>query len=224
LAYEEQFYIVVGLLLWAVPRHFFAGGVGVSVAVVAIALAARASGVSIDGFFFDGLWLQFWFGMVLFYAVYYGSSRVRTGALLLFVGAAALSAAEPSRLLETEKNLQQAYFVAAVFAAVALLLHRFDAAILRARWLRPIQLCGLMCYSLYLIHLPLVKLVHVGFLSAQLRPNPLVSLAVCVPLSLMVGWFFHVTVERRFMNTPEPVRRDSPVEAAFVRSESLGPT
>jgi peptidoglycan/LPS O-acetylase OafA/YrhL len=223
LAYEEQFYIVVGLLIWAAPRRFFLGGLGVSAGVAGLALMARSAGWSIDGFFFDGSWLQFWFGMVLYYVLAYGTPWLRLGALALFAGAAVLSAWHPARILEAAKNTEQAFFVAAIFAGVALLAYRFDAAIVRSRWLRPLQMCGLMCYSLYLVHLPLVKLVHVGFIAAGSSPRPLVSLAVCLPLSLALAWSFHLTIERRFMNLPSPAGHPVKAGPAVARARSFDP-
>jgi peptidoglycan/LPS O-acetylase OafA/YrhL len=210
LAYEEQFYVVVGVLIWAVPRRFFLGGFFVSAAVAAIALTAGIAGTNVEGFFFDGSWLQFWFGMVVYYALNYGTSRDRAAASALFLGAVLLSAVSLERLLSVQKTAEQAFFVAAAFALVAMWARPFDAAICRARWLRPLQVCGLMCYSLYLVHLPLVTLVHVVFITAGLRPSPAVSLAVCVPLSLVVAWQFHVVVERRFMNSPTVEAKGSP--------------
>jgi peptidoglycan/LPS O-acetylase OafA/YrhL len=59
-----------------------------------------------------------------------------------------------------------------------------------------------MCYSLYLVHFPLI--VFLGWIAAlaRLQPSPLVSIPVCGALAIAASWPFHVHVERRFLNTP----------------------
>jgi peptidoglycan/LPS O-acetylase OafA/YrhL len=61
-----------------------------------------------------------------------------------------------------------------------------------------------MCYSLYLVHLPVVNFLRAGFAWFGIVATPWLSLAVSVPASLLVARWFHVTVERRFLNTRTP--------------------
>lgn len=202
LCFEEQFYIVCGLLIWLAGRRFFLAGVGVSFGVAVTVLGSRLSGVEIDGFFFDGSWYQFWFGMVLYHAVNYGDRTSRVIAAAVFLIAAVLAAWQPQLLLAREKNPEQAFLVASVFACTALVLHRFDREIASAPFLRFFQLCGTMCYSLYLVHLPVVSIIKAVCFWASFKPTPLASLALCIPPSLLVAWWFHVSVERKFLNRP----------------------
>ena len=62
LCYEEQFYAVVGLILLLAPRRFFASAAAVTLLVGVVMNAAPGLGFAVDGFFFDGLWLQFAMG------------------------------------------------------------------------------------------------------------------------------------------------------------------
>ena len=201
LCYEEQFYVVMGLLLWIARARFFAGALIVTAGVIAVATTAAVRGWHIDGFFFDGAWLQFWFGMVLYWALH-RAPRGRGLALALFAAVALATLTQPDLLARREKNDAQAFLAAGVFAAVALLLHPYDTAIAGWRWLSFVRRCGVMCYSLYLVHLPVVKLVHVACVWIGFQPTPIVSLLIAAPIAIQVSWWFHVTVERRFLNAP----------------------
>ena len=53
LCYEEQFYLVSGLLLWFAPRDFFPGVAAVSGLVLALYLVGACSGLYLHGFIFD---------------------------------------------------------------------------------------------------------------------------------------------------------------------------
>ena len=200
LCYEEQFYLVAGLLLWWCPQRFFLGALGVTVAVLLAMASASAWNLDFSGAFFDGSWLQFWFGVALYYALVIGKSPTRGLALVLFVGIAALCAREPALLWAAVKNDHQSLFVASAFAAIALILHHWDARLARSTVLKPLQICGMMCYSLYLVHLPISNFLLAFFAAAGQQPRPLTSLIVTVPLCLALSWWFHVSVERRFMS------------------------
>jgi peptidoglycan/LPS O-acetylase OafA/YrhL len=207
LCYEEQFYIVSGVLLWLAPRRFFLGAAGVTVAVVAIWAASTSMHIDIDGFFFDGSWLQFWMGIALFHALNYGTRVMRAWTLAAFVAVAAIAASDPTRLLSPDKNVWETFFVAGAFAALALLLFPWDGTIDAEPGLSVFRTCGVMCYSLYLVHLPIVNLLRTVFYWYGVTPRPIVSLMVCVPISLVLAWQFHVRVERRFLNRPSAPER-----------------
>ena len=86
LCYEEQFYIVCGLLLFVVPNVFFRGTAYITFGVVALVGSAACMGVSIPGFFFDGRWLMFALGILVYWIVNYAASELglRLRRLLLF--------------------------------------------------------------------------------------------------------------------------------------------
>ena len=94
--------------------------------------------------------------------------------------------------------------VAFVFAAVIAVLHPWDAQIMNSRWLRPVTLCGTMCYSLYLVHAPIVAVVSRVLDRMGARGDAavvLVVLPVSTLISVLAGWIFYRLVERKFLNT-----------------------
>lgn len=76
----------------------------------------------------------------------------------------------------------------------SLLLRLFEA--------RVSVLLGVFSYSLYLIHTPLLALVH--FSTRAFTPTPLlryaVMLGVAMPISIVVSYGFHLAFERRYMS------------------------
>ena len=76
-----------------------------------------------------------------------------------------------------------------------------------------------MCYSLYLVHLPVAILIR-GILAAAQAPAWLWHPALTVPLwgaaSLWLAWQFHVHVERRFMGARVPAAPASLRPAALA--------
>jgi peptidoglycan/LPS O-acetylase OafA/YrhL len=198
LCYEEQFYAVTGALL-LVPRRLFSGAVAVTALTVAIMLAAQAAHIDIGGFFFDGSWLTFAAGILVYYAVNYGSERVRPLSYVV-LGAAAIAAGPlgvPGGAL------------AFCFSGVLLALHRHDRAIVQSRLAVPLIWCGQMCYSLYLVHQLVVKAISQWLYESGIQTG-FGTLAITVPVSvaasLIVGRAFYQIVERRFLNAPVGIR------------------
>jgi len=94
--------------------------------------------------------------------------------------------------------------VAASFALVALWLHPFDVRLTRHRWLKPLRTCGAMCYSLYLVQVPVIAVIRGVLVWRGVELNMLssfVSIPLCAIPTLLVAWQFHVAIERRFMTT-----------------------
>lgn len=70
-----------------------------------------------------------------------------------------------------------------------------------ARWLARV---GLISYSLYMVHYPLIQLLDL-LLGLPNSPGGMVlRMLLFVPASLGVALAFFVLVERRFLNTPLP--------------------
>jgi peptidoglycan/LPS O-acetylase OafA/YrhL len=193
LCYEEQFYAVMGLLLLA-PRFLFRGAAIVSLATIGLVAAAPAMDWDLSGFFFDGSWLNFAAGVLVYYVLRHAGPRARRlSVACLVLGAFA------GPWLSVPGGA-----VGFVFAVLLLWLHPFDREMATSRLLWPITWCGEMCYSLYLVHQLLVKSVAASLAAAGLI-SPLSTLLLTVPLSILVsvvvGRSFHVLIERRFMNT-----------------------
>jgi peptidoglycan/LPS O-acetylase OafA/YrhL len=203
LCYEEQFYAVTGLLLALCPRRYFSGAVVVTLGVLGIVGWASWSSTPIDGFFFDGNWILFAFGVLVYHTLNYGNRAERWVASAAFAGVFIGAVSFGSALLAPAKNNPQVYAVASLFALAALWLRPYDEVLCSTAWLKPLRTCGLMCYSLYLVHLPVADLVKAGLAAggvALTTLSPFVSLVLCGVPSIWVAWKFHLTVERRFMS------------------------
>jgi peptidoglycan/LPS O-acetylase OafA/YrhL len=199
LVYEEQFYLVVGLLLLA--RRLFAGVALVTLAAVALNL----SGANVRGLFLDLYWLAFAAGAACYWALVRAGPRGRACvALALAAGVAALS--PHWRTLAALHVSPEAGALAGVALALLLLLLRpLDSRLARARPLAPLSWVGVRCYSVYLVHWPVCKVVGAGLYSLGVRGDLavlLTSVPLSLALSLLVGHWFHAAVERRFLNAP----------------------
>jgi peptidoglycan/LPS O-acetylase OafA/YrhL len=206
LSYEEQFYLVAALLLWAMPRRFFAGAAAVSAVVGAVAVAGPQWSWPIEGFFFDGSWLQFYLGVVVYFAINYAGRAVQWFLAAAFA-AVALSVLLLSNAISSDvKTVSQAFTVALLFAFILIPLHRFDQTIATLKVMEPFRYAGLMCYSLYLVHLPINKLLHAALRSIDAPSTPWLTVPICAAVSLPIAWLFHLSVERRFMVSQSPAR------------------
>lgn len=197
LGYEEQFYAVTGVLLLIARPYFFQG----TAFVTAATLACLPFRGSVSGFFFDGYWLQFAVGVAVYWAV------ARNAAFWRFTVGSALvcfAAVMPhsSYMLYTPNNFEQSMFVALVFGAVLLMLWPLDEHS-EHHALTPLRLCGLWCYSIYLVHWPVCKLLSHICWDVGLKTDmatAIVTIPICLGASLLAAWPFHVYVERRFLN------------------------
>jgi peptidoglycan/LPS O-acetylase OafA/YrhL len=197
LGYEEQFYAVTGLLLLISGRWFFALTAAVSAIVVVVCPYAP------DGFFFDGYWLQFAAGVAVYYAAVYGSTWKKSAIVLLLASALAWSCRDLRQLWD-HHDLQM-FAVAYAFALMLLLLRRLDDRLATSWLLTPLTVSGQMCYSLYLVHWPIVRPLSHWLWNHGLRgpgATCLVTLPLCLAASLVMGRLFYVCVERRFLNNP----------------------
>ena len=220
LCYEEQFYAVVGLILLVSPRRFFPLAAAVTAAVFALEiLPARlvpAVGVirrHSTGFFFDGYWLYFAAGIGVYYSINYATRTARTLLVAtLLVGVAwGLRSGTESRT------------VSFAFALLLLALHRWDAPLSAAAWSVPVSWCGAMCYSLYLVHLPVCKaLSHALVLAGIESPTEtaLITVPACLVASLLTAWTFHLLVERRFLNSAHAPRHPVATVASGSAAET----
>jgi peptidoglycan/LPS O-acetylase OafA/YrhL len=217
LCYEEQFYLVVGLIVLAARRWLFPLAAAVT-AVVALnvidlnALAGDRLGadlnrfqVAADGLFLGGLWLAFAAGMGVYYRANYATPILRW-AIDGFQLAGLLWAVRGlSSGWDFEANLR-GYLAVGFAAALALgWLHRWDAAVAQARVTAPLRWAGRMCYSLYLVHAPITTILQWNLYRAGVD-TPLEGLLIAVPVgtaaSLAAGHGFYRLVERRFLNPP----------------------
>ena len=215
LCYEEQFYAVAGLCLFLAPKHFYRSIAGIT-AIVAALTVLVPSHPAIRGFFFDGLWLQFAAGVGVYQVLIHGN-RKQTGILIGVLLAASLhQLLQMSSYWELDHHLHESNVVAFLFAIILVGLHRFDATIAKSRLVAPFTSCGLACYSIYLVHAPIVKgLSHALYLLGLTSrlDTLLVTIPSCLVVSVVLGQMFHRCVEQRFLNSPpapSPVQESEP--------------
>jgi len=198
LAYEEQFYVVMGALLLAVPRRLFAAAGIVTIGVLVTPFVAGLLHVRVNGFFFDGYWLLFAAGILVYRQVNYGERR---GLAITYglLGLGALYALLRGLPLSTMNEFLLSGFL---FAAFILAIHRFDGRLGAARSLAPIRFLGTICYSMYLSHAIVVRAISTAFWNAGVTspvPTLLVVVPICTAAAIAVGAAFHFAVERHFV-------------------------
>jgi peptidoglycan/LPS O-acetylase OafA/YrhL len=194
LCYEEQFYFVVGLLLVISRRYFFVLTAVTSVLCVALHAILMRFGIPDDGFFFDGNWLLFAAGILVYYQINYCN---RKNTYICF------SILLASFLISLSIESIQGLSVGTAYAMLLATTHRWDKEISKQKWLAPLNFCGTMCYSLYLVHQLIVtiiqkKLYYLGLDSAE--ATLFVTIPVCTVVSLVAGAAYFRYVESRFLN------------------------
>jgi peptidoglycan/LPS O-acetylase OafA/YrhL len=206
LCYEEQFYVVTGLLLAFASRRFFQAAAWVTVAVVVARHLLPRLGFDQAGFFWDGHWIMFAGGILVYHALNYGDARRRWIAVAVFALGMAYGAA--GRLFGADhfqKHLGEYLFVAGAFAIAIMFLRKWDAAIAQHWAGAPLRWCGQRSYSLYLTHYLLVVVVSSWLAAGGLTSEWEVAAIVvptCLLLSLLPAIVFYELIERRFINAP----------------------
>jgi peptidoglycan/LPS O-acetylase OafA/YrhL len=214
LCYEEQFYALCGLLLLLSPRFFFTGAAAITACtLLLLPFSLSSSGEAWHGFFFDGRWLLFALGVLIYYKLNYPPTKYDCVLLLLFLLGPLLFLLclfLPAHAFASNWPITLSFELTAgsVFGMALLGLHPADERLIRSRWLKPLAFCGKMCYSLYLVHWPIAELVgHALFLLGVRSPwaTFLLTVPAVTLVSVGVAWLFHVAVERRFLN-PSVIR------------------
>jgi peptidoglycan/LPS O-acetylase OafA/YrhL len=222
LCYEEQFYAICGVILLIAPRRFFSGTILVSLFTgLMMLVGAMLGGIAqFDGFFFDGRWLLFAVGVLVYHHVNYG--KPRNSWLIPAVLAVTLAALVVVRYrIMREATFEQKsrcfeFIIATTFGVALVALHRWDRLISASPVTAPLAWCGRMCYSLYLIHWPVSKVTAALLFAYGVRgiwTVLLVSVPVCLIASLSTSYLFYLLVECRYMNSssrkPAAVRESS---------------
>ncbi len=204
LCYEEQFYAVAGIILLINGHRFFE----ISCIITFLCVFARALAYSnhlpIEGLFFDGHWTQFALGIYLYrYVNYLPQSRKMVH---LLIAAAVLGGAVLGRH-HLPSEVDRSTVAAGLFMWVLMVSQPWDHVISTSRWLAPFRYCGTICFSMYLVHWPICKLISHAMYLNGIRDG-WSMLLIAVPLSLassivVAACFYHL-VERRFLNVNKP--------------------
>lgn len=213
LCYEEQFYVLSGLLLKCGARGMWHGVLGLSALTLPIATAYWSGCIDVTGLFVDGYWLHFAAGMAVYYARNYARGASYAAILIMLgLGVAAMLVLRTT----TESALihgysRWGYFNSTAFAlavAIGLIaLGTWDDCIYRWPYSAPLRFVGVRCYSLYLTHEPVIAAIRQladrpagggqdGSHGEFLTPGRAMGeLACCIAVAAL---FYHL-VERHFV-------------------------
>lgn len=220
LCYEEQFYWVTGLLIAVAPKRFFT-----AVAVVSVATIPFYGNQHVWSFFFDGHWLMFAAGVLVYHAANYQRRRQVFATYLILIGGIEFAAREVVRQGTIPTNdLNAALLVALLFAVVLLATKSWDARICGHWAVRPFDALGTMCYSLYLFHWPIVWIISKLLWQAGVTSGiatVLVTIPVCTVAAVAVSRLAYLGVERYCLNAPQrPAAAGSIAAPAAVMEKS----
>ena len=182
LGYEEQFYILAGLLVLFVPRHWFVAAALVTLPVAAVMVLVPHEAV--NGLWFNGRWIMFAFGIGVYYQAHVASGLARAVVPLAVLTGYAWSLTHDGGM--GSPSLPAEIGVGAFTAAALMLLQRHDATISEMRALQPFAWCGLRCYSLYLIHWPIAKIMFWLVWTMGIR-DPHMVIMTSVPATLLIA-------------------------------------
>lgn len=228
LCYEEQFYLVTGVILALSARRFFTAAGVITLLTLTARHAFRAAGLETQGFFFDGHWLMFAAGILVYRSVNYGDRRTRWSACGLLALCAVYAVFDRrTQTAHFERHLDEYLFVSSLFGIALIVFRSWDRPLANLKIAQPIAACGRMSYSIYLTHYLLVVVISCLFAMAGVTADSQVALLVvpvCLLVSLPPAWLFHRLVERRFMNTdPRSTQPRSSQSVAAPRSSSGEP-
>lgn len=218
LCYEEQFYIICGIILAVAPKRFFP--ITFAVSVLVLPLSVICNRMQITGVFCDGQWMNFYAGILVYYHVNYAGAKFRRMIEVLFFAAIVTFWLDPLGKWSRASLFQQG-FIAFGFGLLLIGLQSWDRKIARWKGGYLLQAVGVMCYSVYLVHWPICKAVsHASFLAGWTSNlfTVLVVIPVSLALSLLVGYAFHIAVERKFIEQRKQVPSDV---LSFQRADML---
>lgn len=220
LCYEEQFYAICGLVIWKWSDKYFKLVLWISaLTFIPAVLFFTKLNLPVDGFFLDGLWLLFAAGILIYYQVNCANVEqvrwIRVALVVFILGAIGLRFAyhlPGAMFVESGVNKVRAmqYLAGFMFALALSFLHCKDTEISQSKLLWPLNFCGQMCYSLYLIHWPITKIVSHALFQFGIKglmQTLLIVIPACIAASVIVAWVFYRLVEKQFLNHPQRIEK-----------------
>lgn len=217
LCYEEAYYLIVGLVLAiAGSRWLF---VGISV-ITGVFFLLPYFGINTSSTPADRFWNGFAAGVAAYFIVKERSFWIR------FLYTVTLVAATIILLTRMSNNVEAGGAIGAVFACILVVLHPFDSTLSSIRILWPLQWCGQRCYSIYLVHWPVCKLLATLFHDFGWDEYAAFWPVATIPASLLIGNLFYHLVERRFLNSrnecsKEPLKLQAKAASTAKKIESI---
>ena len=215
LCYEEQFYLVVGVILLVSGRRFTRVMIACTLMIVAARIVARDVGwlARMSGTFVI-LWHEFAVGMAVYWvinvAVDRNGRKIGVAAIISLLMVAGIAEYRESA-------------VAAGFGLLLIALKPADWRTFAAIGLRPLISLGRRSYSIYLAHLPATVVINNGLAEWGVRDfwaRAFITIPISTIASLGVGWIFYDLVERWTVRT----RSLSPSPALSPVGNGPGPT
>ena len=206
LCYETQFYVVIGILVALSGRRFFQAMACLTVAVATVDFLVVCYPIPIRGFFFDEHWFMFAAGVGLYWDLHCATSKqasiFRTIACSVLVG---LTIVASTTTIFGHGSQFSAWRVVEAFGFAGLLwfLKRYDDRIAKLHFLNGFKSCGVICYSIYLTHLFPAKFLSQALSYLGYHDNSsivFVGIPLTLTVSILLGYVFHIFVERRFLN------------------------
>lgn len=221
LNFEEQFYLVMGVLMLvtsAVARR----------RILVVLLAAAIAWNLLNTHLSYGLFIEYWVHFAVGTAVFYRLCRIQQAGYRrlidgLLIGAAILAGwSHFSGRDASPRMLSLEYFCVAVFALLLICLRPINAAYVRSRAAYFLGALGLISYSLYLIHQ--FNIVIGASIVNKVVPAgapPMVSMVGQIGFHIVLATGFWYCFERPFLNRAI-VRSDSPSEVPMPVSGKAG--
>ncbi|QDT12368.1 acyltransferase family protein [Planctomycetes bacterium K23_9] len=206
LCYEEQFYAVAGILLVLASRRFFLASYLIAGATLITRHVCRFYGVPINGFFFDGHWLLFVCGILVYQRINYLTGKPARAAMIAMAVGAVYGLSERVFAIDAhDRHVGEYILVACTFGIFLSYIKRWDKKVAQHWTLAPFRWSGKISYSLYLTHFPITVFVASFLAMGGVTSDAdvlRITLPACLILSFPVAYVFYLLVERRYLNAP----------------------
>lgn len=197
LCYEEQFYLILGVLASLGRKYWW-----VCVLILTLLTIPFFGLPSVRGFFFDGYWLLFSWGFYTYFAI--KSKYPLFYTYCMFFVLLCFAIFQLSLIGGFVSNVvQSSLLIGTIFGLLLIILNPYDSTIHSMKISRIFNWFGERCYSLYLVHFPIVSVISYQFSVKLGFCDPLSAICLVLPCcfiaSVVAAQFFHVAIERRFL-------------------------
>jgi peptidoglycan/LPS O-acetylase OafA/YrhL len=229
LALEWQLYLALPLLIWGIRRYGMLRTAACAVLcnivyrlvlalVISRGLIAPGSALAIAVLpnILPGRWAEFVIGMIA--AELYATGRVASVAKFAWLG---FLLGVPASLTFNKLPLGHLLF-GITYASLLCLVLSSTSLVNRVFSWRPLVALGIMSYSIYLVHQPLVQgLAYLLQGDAGLSHNTtFFALMLLMPVILAVAWLLFITVERRSIKIPLAEKSRFPFAIKLARRDT----
>ena len=200
LCYEEQFYLIMGVLASIASRTRLL----ILIGLLTVLTLPFFGDLRFKGFFFDGWWLVFAWGCYTYFAAKLRFSRLITFFSMVMLVGTALCNSTYSGQLGAKNDLSTSLLVASLFGGLLVFLEPYDSWIQSSRISSLFNWFGKRCYSLYLVHFPIVSVISDQFfhqLGLQATAYTVfLTIPICFVASVIAANCFYVLIESKFTN------------------------